>query len=366
MRHMKNILVTASGGPSSLSFTRSLQDADPKGKKYRLIGVDADKLCVHRSQCEKFYLCPKATDPSYIPFILEIIKKESIDFMHTQPEIEVYIVGKNRERILKSGCKLLMPDQKIIELFRDKAKSYHLWKNAGIKVPFNIEINKPEDLKIAFDKFGEDIWIRETIGAAGKGSLSRPTYEVALYHINQSKSWGHCVAAEHLTSRTVTWQSIWFNGSLVVAQARERLGWAFGNRTQSGVTGLTGVGVTISDPGLDELAQKCIMAAGPAPHGIYSVDLTYDKDGVPNPTEINIGKFFTTHHFLTKTGCNMPAILVDLAFSEYKGDFNILNPCKSGMYWLRGMDVVPVLLSKDEIDQKEIEYKKIMSALKQG
>ncbi len=197
-------------------------------------------------------------------------------------------------------------------------------------------------------------------GAAGKGSLSRPTYEVALNHLNQSRAWGKAVAAEHLTANTVTWQSVWHEGRLVVAQGRRRHSWAFGNRTQSGVTGLTGVGETFSDPALDALAMRCIQAADPKPNGIFSVDFTDDATGVPNPTEINIGKFFTTHHFLTRVGCNMPEVLVELAFGEYRGAYDVINPCREGMLWIRGIDVLPVLIHKDEFEAKVAEYEKTL------
>jgi len=361
---MIKVLITACGGPSSLSFSRSLRDADPKGKKYFLIGTDCDKFNIHRTECDKTFLCPKANEPEYIPFILEIIKRESIDILHSQPEVEAYTIGKNRNKILATGCKLFMPEQEVIELLRDKGKSYHLWKNAGIKVPENLDLNNEDDLKKAYEKFGSEIWIRETVGAAGKGSLSRPTYETALYELNKNNSWGHAVAAEHLTTRTVTWQSIWYEGALVVAQGRERLNWAFGNRAQSGVTGLTGVGLTISDNIVDELSKKCIFAATKKPHGIYSVDFTYDNDGVPNPTEINIAKFFTTHHFITKAGCNMPDIFINLALGTYDGPMEIINPCQNDMYWIRGIDVLPVLLHKEEIEVKVNEYKKLLNDIK--
>ena len=357
---MKRILATACGGPSTLSFTRSLRDADPKGRKYYIVGTDYDKYNIHRADVDQAYLCPAATDPEYIPFIKHLIKKERIDFLHSQPEIEAFIIGKHRDEILSTGCKLFMPPQETIELLRDKGKSVKVWNRAGIKVPETIDIHNESDLKRAFTRFGRDIWIRETIGAAGKGSLSMPTYEMALAHINARNIWGKTVAVEHLTKDTITWQSIWHNGKLVVAQGRKRLYWAFGNRAQSGVTGLTGTGVTISEPELDKLAVKCIIAADPEPHGIFSVDFTYDKDGVPNPTEINISKFFTTHHFITKTGCNMPDILVQLAFDKYKGPYDVLNPCKPDMYWIRGIDVLPVLLHESEIQVKEDEYQQML------
>ncbi len=362
---MRHILATACGGPSTLSFTRSLRDADPEGKLYHIVGTDCDKYNIHRAETDRSYLCPRATDSEYIPFIKHIIKKEKIDFLHSQPEIEAFIIGKHREEILSTGCKLYMPAQQTIELLRDKGKSAKIWKDAGIKVPETIDLNEERDLKLAFEKFNQNIWIRETIGAAGKGSLSRPTYDMALAHISARNMWGKAVAAEHLTSDTVTWQSIWHHGRLVVAQGRKRLNWAFGNRAQSGVTGLTGVGVTIADPIIDEISRRCIMAADQHPHGIFSVDFTYDGDGMPNPTEINISKFFTTHHFITKTGCNMPDILAELAFGEYNGAYNIVNPCKPNMYWIRGIDVLPVLLHEHEITTKVDEYQKLVREIEE-
>lgn len=356
----KRILATACGGPSTLSFTRSLRDADPDRKFYRIIGTDCDKYNIHRAEVDKSYLCPRATDSEYIPFIRHIIEKENIDFLHSQPEIEAFTIGKHRNEIISAGCRLYMPSQRTIEILRDKGKSFKLWRKAGIKVPDTLELNEENDLKEAYRRFGEEIWIRETIGAAGKGSLSRPIYEMAFAHVNKRRMWGKAVAAAHLRGDSITWQSIWRNGELVVAQGRKRLNWAFGNRVQSGVTGLTGVGITVNDSNIDILSKRCILAADAVPHGIFSVDFTYDNDGIPNPTEINISKFFTTHHFITRTGCNMPHILVQLAFDEYDGPFNILNPCKPDMYWIRGIDVLPVLLQKEDIAHKVNEYGQIL------
>lgn len=361
---MKRILTTACGGPSTLSFTRSLRDADPDRTKYFLVGTDSDRWNVFRSEVNRSYLCPLATDPKYIPFIKKLIEKERIDFLHSQPELEAYIIGKNRDEILRTGCRLFMPRQETIESLRDKARSYRIWKEAGIRVPNTIEIHNEADLQRAYHAFGNsNIWIRETIGAAGKGSLSRPTYQMARDHIQSRQAWGNTVAAEHLTRDTTTWQSIWEKGRLVVAQGRKREYWAFSNRAQSGVTGLTGTGTTITDRYLNELSVRCIKAADPEPHGIFSVDYTYDTSGVPNPTEINISKFFTTHHFLTRAGCNMPEILVQLAFGEYQGPYEVLNPCRPDMHWIRGIDVVPILVHRTEVEAKDEEYQTLLGEI---
>lgn len=348
-----NILVTGAGGPATLSFVRSLRLAYPK--QYNIIGIDAGKYNCFRSEADKTYLCPRATDENYIPFLQYIIEKEGIDFLHAQPEIEIYTIGKHREDLLP--CSLFLPKQETIELLRDKWKSYCVWRDAGIKVPKSYEINNTFLLQKAHQEFKKNgIWLRAKTGAAGRLSLSRPHYQEAVLHIDKHNAWGEMMVAEHLTDKTITWQSIWWLGELVVGQGRKRLYWEFANRAQSGVTGLTGTGVTVSDPELDELAIRCIHAADPEPHGIFSVDFTFDWDGVPNPTEINIGKFFTTHYFLSRAGCNMPEIVTDLVRGKYEGDFDIRNPCKEEMYWIRGIDVVPRLVSASEILELERTY----------
>ena len=355
--------MTGCGGAPTTNFVRSLRDDDPHREKYFIVGVDQDVYTVHRSECDVSYLGPSAKDEHYIDYLLEIIRKERIVFLHTQPEIEVYTVGKYRTRVTEAGCRLLMPRQETIEILRDKLKSYLVWSRAGIAVPRNMEIGSEEDLQKAFSVFGENIWIRETVGAAGKGSLSRPSYVLAKAWIDYRKGWGHTVAAEHLSARTTTWQSLWYGGKLVVGQGRERISWEMGNRTQSGVTGITGTGKIVNDPAVAALAVRCITAADEKPHGIFSVDFTYDKKGIPNPTEINIGKFFTTHHFITRAGCNMPAIMVALAFGEYQGGYGIVNPCKEGLFWVRGMDREPMMVAESEITGMQKNYENLMRSL---
>ena len=168
--------------------------------------------------------------------------------------------------------------------------------------------------------------------------------------------WKSFTAAEYLSPETVTWQSIWVDGELVVAQGRKRLYWEFADRAPSGVTGITGAGVTIVDEEVDEIALKAIMSVDDKPHGIFSVDLTYDRNGVPNATEINIGRFFTTHLFFTAAGLNMPYIAVKAALGlELPPIPKKINPLPAGLVWIRGMDKEPVLTTLETIQASTTE-----------
>ncbi len=169
--------------------------------------------------------------------------------------------------------------------------------------------------------------------------------------IERARGWGEFVAAELLTERTVTWLSIWYQGELMVAQSRRRHGWAHSAMSPSGVTGVTKIGETCADPVVDTVAERAVRAVSTVPHGVYGVDMAYDRHGVPNPTEINIARFFTTIEFFAQAGLNMPKILKDLALYGKRPNLEKrLNPLPNGLLWLRGMDTSPRLTSEAEME----------------
>lgn len=343
---MKRILVTGAGGSPAANFIRSLRKAP---EKFYLVGTDADKYYLQRAETDVRYLVPLVKDPDYIKMLNAIIDKEKIEFVHAQNDTEVNFLSENREKL---NAKVLFPDKETVKICQDKFLSFEKWDKAGIKVPYTTIITNRDELQAAFDKLGGRMWIRATSGAGGRGSLPVYDMETAINWLDFQKGWdGSFTASELLEKDTVTWMSIWHEGELIVAQGRRRLYWELGKISPSGVTGATGGGETVSDPVLDDIAQRTVFAIDKKPHGLFGVDLTYDKNGVPNPTEINIGRFFTTHQFFTEIGLNMPYIFVKLAYGEELPDISQkLNPAPNNMVWIRGMDFEPVLATMKEID----------------
>lgn len=351
---MKRILITGAGGSPSVNFTRSLRQSD---EEYYLVGTDADKYYLQRAEVDARYLAPLASHPKYIDFLNYIIDKEKIEFVHAQNDVEVGFLSENREKL---HAKTLFPAKETVKILQDKFESFKVWENAGIKVPKTVLLDRDTDLQALLDSFGGSMWIRAITGAGGRGSL--PVHDVA-----SAKNWlefnekngaydGNFTASELLQPETVTWMSIWKDGELVVAQGRKRLYWELSKISPSGVTGATGTGLTYSDPELNAIAEKAVRSIDPNPTGLFGVDMAYDKNGVPNPTEINIGRFFTTHQFFTDAGLNMPEIFVKLAYGE-DTPRDLRNPLPEDLVWIRGMDFEPVLSDmktvQESVDLKE-------------
>ena len=282
-------------------------------EQIHLIGLDTSPTNLQRAETDERYLVPRVTAPDYLPVVLDILSEARPDLLHVQISAEMIAISGMRDKL---PCKTFLPKHDTILACEDKYASYTRWREAGLTVPHTMMLHGAEDLQVAFDKLGPRLWLRFLSGSAGRGSLPSSDFKEAKSWIDSRSGWGKFVASECLEDRTVTWLSIWKQGELIVAQGRKRLYWEFSNRAPSGVTGITGTGVTISDPVVDEISLRAIKAIDPEPDGIFGVDLTYDRNGVPNPTEINIGRFFTTHHFFTKAGLNMPYIFVQAALGR--------------------------------------------------
>ncbi|WIO46481.1 ATP-grasp domain-containing protein [Candidatus Southlakia epibionticum] len=359
---MKRILVTGAGGSPSANFIRSLRAAN---EEYCIIGTDADKYYLQRAEVDRRYLAPLANDPKYIDFLNYIIEKEEVEFVHAQNDVEVSFLSENREKI---KAKTFFPAKETVKILQDKFESFKLWEKAGIKVPKTQLITRDTDLGILLDEMGGSMWLRAISGAGGRGSL--PVYDVKsaknwLDFQEKNGSWnGNFTASELLEPETVTWMSLWKDGELVVAQGRKRLYWELAKISPSGVTGATGTGLTYSSEELDDIARRAVLAVDDKPDGLFGVDMAYDKNGVPNPTEINIGRFFTTHEFFTQAGLNMPEMFVKLGYNE---SVPVLekntNPLPDGLVWIRGMDFLPVLSDINTVDAAVAERDSILEKL---
>jgi carbamoyl-phosphate synthase large subunit len=80
--------------------------------------------------------------------------------------------------------------------------------------------------------------------------------------------------------------------------------------------------------------------------------MTYDRNGIPNPTEINVSRFFTTIQFFAEAGLNMPKIFKDIVlYSKFPNLDRPISPLPTGLLWLRAMDALPILTTTQKMDR---------------
>ena len=349
---MKKIVITGAGSAQSNATINCLLKENTEDL---IIGPGSDQYDLMFCRAHVKYLIPHASKENHKKCLLKLLEIERPDMIHFQHDLEVWKSLQFKKEIENLGVNMHVPSLNVVDKCVHKFKTWQCFKSVGLKVPENLEINSSKDLKLALKELGDskgEIWIRsKSIGNGGKGSLRVSDYNEAYNWIQRCNGWGLFIAAEPLTTKSVTWLSIWDNGKLIVGQGRSRHSWAYSSMAPSGVTGITKVCETISDKLVDDIALKAIYSVADKPHGIFGVDMTYDKNGIPNPTEINISRFFTTIEFFAEAGLNMPAILRNLVIDKkYPSSEPIINPLQSGLLWIRTLDERPILTTKEEIN----------------
>lgn len=357
---MARVLVTSAGGRLAVAFTRGLKAAP---EPIEVIGVDANRYGLQRAEADKKFQVPWARDDSYVSVINDIIDENKIDLVTVQLEGEMLPMSENRDKL---HAPLFLPRHEAIVTCDSKWASYEKWEKAGVAVPKSILIKTREDLKDALEELGGKMWLRGLTGTGGKGSIPVTSVEKAVSWIDLWNGWGNFMAAELLTKETSSWESVWSHGKLVAAQVRKRLYWEFGNLTMSGVTGITGASETVNDAVVERVSRAATLAIDPEPHGIMGVDVAFDDAGTPKVTEINAGRFMSGGVILfASNGFNFPYVAAKTGLGEsVDGVAGVTNPFPEGMICIRGLDVEPVITTRERMEAPIKELEQRMAKLK--
>jgi len=350
---MKRILVTGAGGSAAYNFIESLRH-NPKDEKFYIVGVDMSRYHIELSNVDKRYLIPGVVEKNYLEKINQIIKKEKIDFLHCQPDIEVNFLSKNKNKV---KTRTLLPDSKTIDICQNKMEFNRVLKESNLAVPDAFFINSKKGLENALKillKTNEKVWLRAIRGAGSKAALPVKNIDHAKMWIDYWKTmknigYGDFMASEFLPGKEYAFQSIWLNGKILMSQARERLEYIFGNLTPSGQSSSPSVAKTVHNEEVNNLVYNAVKAIDPVATGIFCADLKTDKDGKVKLIEINAGRFFTTSFFFSSAGANMPYYYTKIGLGEkINRKLKPFNSVPKDWYWVRMIDMGYKLIKDNE------------------
>jgi carbamoyl-phosphate synthase large subunit len=334
---VKRILVTGAGGTPSFNFIRCLRSS---AETLYIVGTDSNKYYIHLArEVDKKYIIPNYDDKAFINKLNEIAEKESIEFIHAQPDTEVARISEDREKL---KAKVFLPDKKTIRLCHNKFELVRHLNRNNLPSAKNILIRKEEDIKTAFQEFGSKIWLRAIRGAGGRGSLPVENFEHARAWVDYRDGWENFVAEEYLPGKNMAWQAIFKEGELITSLVWKRIEYIISHVSPSGITGTPSVAKIMENEQVNRTAVDVVNSITEKPNGIFSIDFKENIDGVPCVTEINPGRFFTPSYMYVKAGINLPAIYLRLAFDEPIPRLRKFNAFKHRIFWIRGIDIEPI------------------------
>lgn len=147
---MINILFSSAG--RRVELINAFRNAKEELKiESNLIAVDMDELAPALKFADRSYIVPRILSDEFIPAIIEICKKENISLIVPTLDTELLVYAKNKDLIEKEcNAKVMVSDERVIDIVRNKIKTYEFLKKNNFNVPKLVTENdiKLEDYKL--------------------------------------------------------------------------------------------------------------------------------------------------------------------------------------------------------------------------
>jgi len=350
-----NILITGIGGPTPRSIAVRLRKLFPNAT---LIGADSNPKALGfymEGLLDKCIVAPRADDPAYWEFMIELVKSETVDLAFVQPEMEVLEWGKYFNENGSYICPVLIPPVEYTEGLMDKAAMADLLGETDF-IPKTIRITPQNpDYDRIEKEVGYPCWIRASVGSGGLGSLKlsrREDLEAWLFIHSEIKEF---TISEFLTGRHLANQMLYINGECIKNAGLHCAEYVMADIAPSKVTGNTSYGLFINEEPLlafcEEVMDYIAEQLKVPPHGVYSFDLKEDGAGNLKVTEINI-----RHMAYTGIMAQVGFDLIGDTVKYLTGDTKYIDKGRfhfdSDYIFLRDVDIEPILINKSGLKKK--------------
>lgn len=127
-----NVLITSAGRRVALvnCFKKTIRGIKEVGGK--VISVDVNPLAAALYISDNYYIVPRIFASNYIETLLDICKKEDIKLIIPTIDTELLILSQNKKKFEENGIIVSISDPKIVEICRDKLKTFQFFKENNI------------------------------------------------------------------------------------------------------------------------------------------------------------------------------------------------------------------------------------------
>lgn len=213
---VKRILVTGIGGNVAHGVLRNILNLKIKAF---LVGTDVKKVSAGNHLCDKVYQVPFSSSADYIPAIIKICKKDSIDLIIPTTDAEVYYLAKVKEKLPT----LAASDGEIAYTFLNKYATYLAFKKFNI--PF-AETKLPSEFKFDF----KEIIVKPMEGTGSKGILINPKnphklsddYVIQKLYKGEEITTGFYVTKDKKLLGLITFKRSLYHGTSTICEVTSR------------------------------------------------------------------------------------------------------------------------------------------------
>lgn len=316
---MKKFLLTDGEFTGMIRTLRSLTE------KVRIIGFCSSENCAHSAMLDASYVAPAWNSPEFLPFLIEIINKEKVDYVFPVATLSLEYMARVKDEIYeKTGAFVISSKAESIEISNNKSKLFEvLEKENGIPeyiAPFTT-VSTFGELRAAYEDHrsrGIKCITKPVRGENAEGFLKFvPQEEYVLSALNGTASHSVCIESfacfgkdEHLPCERLVMPFLpgkeWdvdvlsLNGKILAATVRS-------NSDMFG--GLSACSTTENSPLLLEICAKIVEKLELS--YLSCISFREDENGCPKLLEIN-PRAMGSIHLSTLAGNNLVEKLLAL------------------------------------------------------
>lgn len=121
-----NVLLTAIGSMSALCAIKKLHEAG-----HKVVGCDIypKEWHVEASLCDVFVQSPYANTEEYIPFLINLAKKENVKYIFPLTDLEIDVINKKRDKFEKENLVVCISSPETLSIARDKYALFSAFEN---------------------------------------------------------------------------------------------------------------------------------------------------------------------------------------------------------------------------------------------
>lgn len=152
MKPFVRILLTGAGSPAASGVIRSLRlnrDMDVE-----IIGMDCNPEAVGFHMANRHVVGPRASDDSFIPFVLSLCAEENVGLLFSLVTDELIKLAEAKDELLRIGTRMSISSADSLRNVIHKGRLYQALQTAGMAVPEFRTVHTSEGLISALYELG--------------------------------------------------------------------------------------------------------------------------------------------------------------------------------------------------------------------
>ncbi|MEZ5334864.1 MAG: ATP-grasp domain-containing protein [Methanolobus sp.] len=309
------ILLTSAGVATACNVISALRNQ--KEKDIRIVSVDLNPLAAGLYLSDSFYTVPRSTDPEFIPVIIDICRKESVDMVLPLHSSETIVFSRNIDKFHDEGITLQLSNPEAIEKCVDKLSFHRFMDKNNFPCPLTY-LPGEVDEELISGKIEFPLFLKPRSGSSSKNSFKVDNKKELDFYVN---SFPESIVQEFVPGIEYTVDILAdSNSNLVAAIPRERIEVKDGKAVKCR---------TVKDEAIISLSTDLIKKIGLSGPANIQIIKSGDKLKV---IEINPRFAAGGLPLSTAAGVNIPLLLIKMLLGE---KIQMMPEFKENLYMIR-------------------------------